>query len=147
MPAANRARAHGSDIIVDLLKRYEIPQPGRKLPRVGDSLVNYGGNVLPEIILCQQPRRKNSRTRTRTWCTASSQARQPPSVSAWRAGTLASATAEVGADALTRRKRAANPDWTSHTDGRTVQALLDTGAACLRIARAGLRATARAAAR
>ena len=50
-------RRYGSDIIVDLLKYFEIPyaalNPGASYRGLHDSLVNYGGNVMPELILCQ----------------------------------------------------------------------------------------------
>src|ERR671934_430775 len=46
---------YGSDLIVDLLQRYEIPyvalNPGSSFRGLHDSLVNYGANK-PEIILC-----------------------------------------------------------------------------------------------
>ncbi len=48
-------RRYGSDLIVDLLKRYEIPyvtlNPGSTFRGLHDSLVNYGGNQ-PPLILC-----------------------------------------------------------------------------------------------
>jgi acetolactate synthase-1/2/3 large subunit len=51
------ANSYGSDIIVDLLKHFEIPfaalNPGASYRGLHDSLVNYGGNVMPEMILCQ----------------------------------------------------------------------------------------------
>jgi acetolactate synthase-1/2/3 large subunit len=47
---------YGSDLIVDLMQRYDIPyvalNPGSTFRGLHDSLVNYGGNQ-PEIILCQ----------------------------------------------------------------------------------------------
>ena len=50
-------RRYGSDVIVDLLKHLEIPyaalNPGASYRGLHDSLVNYGGNVMPEMILCQ----------------------------------------------------------------------------------------------
>ncbi len=50
-------RRYGSDVIVDLLKQFEIPytalNPGASYRGLHDSLVNYGGNVMPELILCQ----------------------------------------------------------------------------------------------
>jgi acetolactate synthase I/II/III large subunit len=50
-------RRYGSDVIVDVLKHFEIPyaalNPGASYRGLHDSLVNYGGNVLPELILCQ----------------------------------------------------------------------------------------------
>jgi acetolactate synthase-1/2/3 large subunit len=46
----------GSDVIVDLLKAFEIEyvaiNPGATFRGLHDSLVNYGGNRAPEIILC-----------------------------------------------------------------------------------------------
>jgi thiamine pyrophosphate-dependent acetolactate synthase large subunit-like protein len=46
----------GSDVIVDLLKAYEIPyvsfNPGSTFRGLHDSIVNYGGNTMPEVILC-----------------------------------------------------------------------------------------------
>ena len=51
------AQRYGSDVIVDLLKHFEIPyaalNPGASYRGLHDSLVNYGGNVMPELILCQ----------------------------------------------------------------------------------------------
>jgi len=48
-------KRYGSDLIVDLLRRYEIPyvalNPGATFRGLHDSLVNYGGNN-PPIILC-----------------------------------------------------------------------------------------------
>ena len=47
---------YGSDLVVDLMQRYEIPyvalNPGSTFRGLHDSLVNYGGNR-PEIILAQ----------------------------------------------------------------------------------------------
>ncbi len=47
---------YGSDIIVDLLKVYQIDyaalNPGSSFRGLHDSLVNYGGNKNPEIVLC-----------------------------------------------------------------------------------------------
>ena len=46
----------GSDVIVDLLKAFEIEyvaiNPGATFRGLHDSLVNYGGNHAPEILLC-----------------------------------------------------------------------------------------------
>ncbi|HXG51683.1 MAG TPA: thiamine pyrophosphate-binding protein [candidate division Zixibacteria bacterium] len=46
----------GSDVIVDLLKAFEFEyvalNPGATFRGLHDSLVNYGGNHAPEIILC-----------------------------------------------------------------------------------------------
>jgi acetolactate synthase-1/2/3 large subunit len=45
-----------SDVIVDLLHRYDLPfaaiNPGASFRGLHDSIVNYGGNV-PELLLCQ----------------------------------------------------------------------------------------------
>ncbi len=54
---AERPRAqYGSDVVVDLLKAFEIEyvalNPGATFRGLHDSLVNYGGNHMPEIILC-----------------------------------------------------------------------------------------------
>lgn len=47
---------YGSDIIVDLMKAYEIEyaalNPGATFRGLHDSIVNYGGNRMPQIILC-----------------------------------------------------------------------------------------------
>lgn len=47
---------YGSDLIVDLLKAYEIEyaalNPGATFRGLHDSIVNYGGNRTPQIILC-----------------------------------------------------------------------------------------------
>ena len=47
---------YGSDLIVELLKAYEIEyaalNPGSSFRGLHDSLVNYGGNNRPEVILC-----------------------------------------------------------------------------------------------
>ena len=47
---------YGSDLIVDLLKAFQIEyaalNPGASFRGVHDSLVNYGGNKTPEVILC-----------------------------------------------------------------------------------------------
>ena len=49
------ADRYGSDLIVDMIKRFEIPwialNPGASYRGLHDSLVNYGGNQ-PPIILC-----------------------------------------------------------------------------------------------
>jgi acetolactate synthase-1/2/3 large subunit len=51
-----RMTRYGSDLIVDLIKRYEIPyislNPGSTFRGLHDSLVNYGQND-PPMILCQ----------------------------------------------------------------------------------------------
>lgn len=47
---------YGSDLIVDLFKLYEIPyaalNPGSTFRGLHDSIVNYGGNRVPEMITC-----------------------------------------------------------------------------------------------
>ncbi|MCA1647865.1 MAG: thiamine pyrophosphate-binding protein [Chloroflexi bacterium] len=58
VPAAGPTNGrYGSDIVVDLLKQFQIPyaalNPGASYRGLHDSLVNYGGNVMPEMILCQ----------------------------------------------------------------------------------------------
>src|SRR3990172_9335175 len=46
----------GSDVVVDLLKAFEFEyiaiNPGATFRGLHDSLVNYGGNHAPEIVLC-----------------------------------------------------------------------------------------------
>lgn len=50
------AAEYGSDIIVDLMKAYEIEyaalNPGATFRGLHDSIVNYGNNRMPQIILC-----------------------------------------------------------------------------------------------
>lgn len=47
---------YGSDVVVDMLKAFEVEyvalNPGATFRGLHDSLVNYGGNHMPEIILC-----------------------------------------------------------------------------------------------
>jgi acetolactate synthase-1/2/3 large subunit len=47
---------YGSDVIVDLMKAYGIEyaalNPGATFRGLHDSIVNYGGNTMPQIILC-----------------------------------------------------------------------------------------------
>jgi len=47
---------YGSDVVVDLLRAFGIPyaalNPGATFRGLHDSLVNYGGNQRPELILC-----------------------------------------------------------------------------------------------
>ena len=49
-------RQFGSDLIVDLFKLYELEyaalNPGSTFRALHDSMVNYGGNRLPEMITC-----------------------------------------------------------------------------------------------
>ena len=53
---AKKGPEYGSDLIVDLLKAFQIDyaalNPGASFRGLHDSLVNYGGNKMPEIILC-----------------------------------------------------------------------------------------------
>src|SRR5438105_3022917 len=57
VPPTKPSRRYGSDLVVDLLKGFDIPfaalNPGASYRGLHDSLVNYGGNVMPELILCQ----------------------------------------------------------------------------------------------
>ena len=54
-PAQGEPR-YGSDLIVDLLKTFQVEyaalNPGATFRGLHDSIVNYGGNTLPEIIQC-----------------------------------------------------------------------------------------------
>lgn len=47
---------YGSDLIVDLMKRYDFKytalNPGSSFRALHDSIVNYGGNERPKIVLC-----------------------------------------------------------------------------------------------
>ena len=47
---------YGSDVVVDMLKAFEIEyvalNPGATFRGLHDSLVNYGGNHMPEVITC-----------------------------------------------------------------------------------------------
>lgn len=56
-PIVEKPRAEwGSDVIVDMLKAFEIEyialNPGSSFRGLHDSLINYGGNHMPETILC-----------------------------------------------------------------------------------------------
>ncbi len=55
-PARVARAEYGSDLIVDLFKVYEIEyaalNPGATFRGLHDSIVNYGGNRMPQIILC-----------------------------------------------------------------------------------------------
>jgi acetolactate synthase I/II/III large subunit len=52
----DRAQQYGSDLIVDLLKALQVEyaalNPGATFRGLHDSIVNYGGNALPQIIQC-----------------------------------------------------------------------------------------------
>ncbi len=56
MPGAQGAPRYGSDVMVDTVKalgcRYVSLNPGSSFRGLHDSLVNYGGNVAPEMIEC-----------------------------------------------------------------------------------------------
>jgi acetolactate synthase-1/2/3 large subunit len=56
MPKDGNYEKYQSDVIVDLLKRYEIPyismNPGASFRGLHDSIINYGGND-PELLVCQ----------------------------------------------------------------------------------------------
>jgi len=47
---------YGSDVVVDLMKAFEIEyaafNPGATFRGIHDSIVNYGGNYMPEVIFC-----------------------------------------------------------------------------------------------
>ncbi|MDP2727004.1 MAG: thiamine pyrophosphate-binding protein, partial [Dehalococcoidia bacterium] len=51
-----RKAEFGSDVVVDLMKAYDIEyaafNPGATFRGIHDSIVNYGGNRLPEVIEC-----------------------------------------------------------------------------------------------
>ena len=54
---ANSSKAeYGSDVLVDLMKSLDIEyiamNPGASFRELHDSIVNYGGNQKPEVILC-----------------------------------------------------------------------------------------------
>ena len=47
---------YGSDVVVDLMKAFDIEyaafNPGATFRGIHDSIVNYGGNYMPEVIFC-----------------------------------------------------------------------------------------------
>ena len=53
---ASTKAEYGSDVLVDLLKALDIEyiamNPGASFRELHDSIVNYGGNQKPEVILC-----------------------------------------------------------------------------------------------
>ncbi|HEV8340027.1 MAG TPA: thiamine pyrophosphate-dependent enzyme [bacterium] len=55
-PSTSGRAEYGSDLIVDLMRAYEIEyaalNPGATFRGLHDSIVNYGGNRMPQIILC-----------------------------------------------------------------------------------------------
>ena len=48
---------YGSDVVVDLMKAHDIEyaafNPGATFRGIHDSIVNYGGNYKPEVLLCR----------------------------------------------------------------------------------------------
>ncbi len=56
VPERTGRAEYGSDLIVDLMRAYEIEyaalNPGATFRGLHDSIVNYGGNRMPQIILC-----------------------------------------------------------------------------------------------
>ena len=56
LPVTSAHKRWASDVIVDLLQRYELPyaamNPGASYRGLHDSIVNYGGNK-PYMMLCQ----------------------------------------------------------------------------------------------
>ena len=54
--AVKRKPQFGSDLIVDLMKAFDIEytafNPGATFRGIHDSIVNYGGNVKPQVIFC-----------------------------------------------------------------------------------------------
>src|SRR4029453_4023244 len=56
LPSSGTTQRWGSDVIVDMLHRYELPyaalNPGASYRGLHDSMVNYGGNK-PYMMLCQ----------------------------------------------------------------------------------------------
>src|SRR5258706_15020085 len=57
MSAEKPRPEYGSDVIVDMMKAFEIEyialNPGATFRGLHDSLVNYGGDHMPKMILCQ----------------------------------------------------------------------------------------------
>ena len=55
-PRVDHTPEYGSDLIVDLLKAFEVEyaalNPGATFRGLHDSIVNYGGNTLPQVIQC-----------------------------------------------------------------------------------------------
>ena len=55
-PVEKKRPEYGSDIIVDLMKEFDIEyaafNPGATFRGIHDSIVNYGGNYKPEVIFC-----------------------------------------------------------------------------------------------
>src|SRR2546427_1555933 len=55
-PRPQRRPQYGSDVIVDMLQAcgivYAACNPGASFRGLHDSIVNYGGNAMPELIQC-----------------------------------------------------------------------------------------------
>jgi acetolactate synthase-1/2/3 large subunit len=55
-PVEKKRAEYGSDVIVDLMKAFDIEyaafNPGATFRGIHDSIVNYGGNYKPEVIFC-----------------------------------------------------------------------------------------------
>ena len=55
-PVEKKNAEYGSDVIVDLMKAFDIEyaafNPGATFRGIHDSIVNYGGNYKPEVIFC-----------------------------------------------------------------------------------------------
>ena len=55
-PIEKKRPEYGSDVIVDLMKAHDIEyaafNPGATFRGIHDSIVNYGGNYMPEVIFC-----------------------------------------------------------------------------------------------
>jgi thiamine pyrophosphate-dependent acetolactate synthase large subunit-like protein len=55
-PVEKKRAEYGSDVIVDLMKAFDIEyaafNPGATFRGIHDSIVNYGGNYMPEVIFC-----------------------------------------------------------------------------------------------
>jgi acetolactate synthase I/II/III large subunit len=55
-PVEKKSPEYGSDVIVDLMKAFDIEyaafNPGATFRGIHDSIVNYGGNYKPEVIFC-----------------------------------------------------------------------------------------------
>jgi thiamine pyrophosphate-dependent acetolactate synthase large subunit-like protein len=55
-PVEKKKPEYGSDVVVDLMKAFDIEyaafNPGATFRGIHDSIVNYGGNYMPEVIFC-----------------------------------------------------------------------------------------------
>jgi acetolactate synthase-1/2/3 large subunit len=56
LPPTAEPAAWGSDVVVDLLRAFDVPylpmNPGSSFRGLHDSVVNYGGNSAPQLLLC-----------------------------------------------------------------------------------------------